>query len=217
MKYFVPLLVVVSLFLGCQNSTRIDKIESPEGTTTVESKAPSAFSSSEHIATLNTKHSSLNLDNAKNIGEFFDHRLKFFKIQQPKIKIHETPVEELVLYFIDSTLVKMRYQVNEEVGSFLLDSLGLSKFKPLDSISKELLKKKAVYNRITSRLNPELKNYELIWRNDHSVKRYRVKTFKDSTVNRYYYHELLGYKKKVKELEVMYYYMENAVPTPLLD
>lgn len=161
---------------------------------------------------LNENIDPLHINYARNIGEFFDHRLKFFAIDKPNLKINQTPVNKIVLYFVDSTLARVRYQVNEEVGSYLLDSLGLSKFKPLDSLSKALLKKKKVYDRFTSKLNPDMHNYELIWRNHDSVKRYRVKSYPDSLITYYFYEEVHGYKKKVRELESMYSYLEHNAP-----
>ena len=165
---------------------------------------------------LNANYQAADLSGAKNVGEFFDHRLRFFKIENPQLSFNRTPVKEIVLYFIDSALVKMRYELSNEVGSFLLDSLGMSRFKPLDSISKNLLSRKKVYDKYTSRLHPDLVNYELIWRTDFDLKRYRANTL--DTINQYYfYHEMYGYKQKIRELEVMYNYLEEAFPSEILN
>jgi len=207
MRYL--LILVVSTFIACDTSEILENEDTDTKSSVDEVEITTVKNNS---FPLKNKFGSLNLDQAKNIGEFYDHRLRFFEIKNPDISFYKTPVKELVLYFIDSTLVKLRYELEEEVGSYLLDSLGMSKFKPLDSLSKALIVQKKVYNKLNARLNPELKNYELIWRDNSSVRKYRVKNFGDSLTKRYFYHEMYGYKKKVKELEVLYYYLEEAIP-----
>lgn len=209
MKYLIQTLIAVVLASCTQTHSPSAKLRAEQS---IKRSKP-IIGKETSVATISLKSifQFTDLSQARNIGEFFDHRLRFYKIDQPDITINKSPVDELVMYFIDSTLARMRYEVKEEVGSYLLDSLGMSKFKPLDSISKVLLKNKNVYDRITSRLNPELHNYELIWRNEGSVKRYKVKTY-DSLTKYYYYHEMYGYKQKIRELEAMYYYLENSLP-----
>jgi len=208
MKY-----VILVLFVVLASCTQMHSPSAKLQTEQAVKRSNPIIGTEPSVASISLKSSFqlTDLSQARNIGEFFDHRLRFYKIDQSDITINRSPVDELVMYFIDSTLARIRYEVKEEIGSYLLDSLGMSKFKPLDSISKVLLKNKNVYDRITSRLNPALHNYELIWRNESSIKRYKVKTY-DSLTKYYYYHEMYGYKQKIRELEAMYYYLENSLP-----
>ena len=161
---------------------------------------------------LATSFFDLELDQARNIGEFFDHRMKFYKVDRPGVEICGSKVEELVLYFIDSTLVRLRYAVDRNVSNQLLDSLGLSKFKPLDSLSKQLLGTRKVYDRMRRQLDSRLSNYELIWRKGNAVSRFRVSNgATDSLGSFLFYTEMIGYKQKVRELEAHYNYLEATL------
>ncbi|ELR70346.1 hypothetical protein C900_04031 [Fulvivirga imtechensis AK7] len=160
---------------------------------------------------LSDKLSAESLGGARNIGEFFDHRLIFYKIDYPAIRFARTGVEELVFYFVDSALVKLRYKVRGNVSDYLLDSLGLSKFKPLDEHSKQLLKEGDIVKKYGSyyELNKALRNYELIWRESNTVSRFRV-TSGDSLLTCFYYHEMDDYQAKLRELERLYHALDNA-------
>ena len=206
---YISGVVLLILSISCTNQP--DSIVKDNASTN-EEVAIGVTEIEEGAIELNKNFRLINLANAENIGEFYDHRLRFFEIKKPDITFYKTPVDELVLYFIDSTLVKLRYEIREDVGSYLLDSLGMSKFKPLDSLSRALIAQRQVYNKVTSRLNPELENYELIWRDNSSVKKYKVKNYGDSLKKHYFYHEMYGFDKKIKELEVLYYYLEQAAP-----
>lgn len=160
---------------------------------------------------LSDKLSAVSLGGARNIGEFFDHRLVFYKIDYPDIKFGRTRVEELVFYFVDSALVKLRYKVRGNVSDYLLDSLGLSKFKPLDEHSKEQLEEGDIVKRYGGyyELNKTLKNYELIWRERNTISRFRVSS-SDSLLSYFYYHEINGYESKIRELELLYHALDNS-------
>lgn len=208
MRVYIKVTIILLLISGCINKTTQRNDESEvsgkyleEELSEVEIKA----------LKLNSNYQAIDLVGTKNVGEFFDHRLRFYKIDKPDITINKTPVDELVLYFIDSALVKMRYELSNEVGSYLLDSLGMSKFKPLDDLSKDLLTRRKVYDKFTSRLHPDLSNYELIWRTDLDIRRYRVKSY-DTLTKYFFYHEMYGYRQKVRELEVMYQMLEESIP-----
>ncbi|UII34918.1 hypothetical protein LVD17_13990 [Fulvivirga ulvae] len=159
---------------------------------------------------LKEKMSALSLGGARNIGEFFDHRLIFYKVDYPAMSIGRSSVEELVFYFMDSALVKLRYKVRGDVSDFLLDSLGLSRFKPLDEYSMQQLDSGSIVQRYGGyyELNKKLENYELVWREGNTVSRFRVSNrATDSLMTCFFYHEIDGYDSKIREMEQLY----NAV------
>lgn len=156
---------------------------------------------------LKQKISGVSLGGARNIGEFFDRRLIFYKVDYPAMTIGRSPVEELVFYFMDSSLVKLRYKVKGDVSDFLLDSLGLSKFKPLDEYSMQQLDSGSIVQRYGGyyELNKNLKNYELVWRDGNTVSRFRVSNrATDSLRACFFYHEIDGYDSKIREMERLY-------------
>ena len=204
-------LLLLVLVLGCQTrkETRDHEISKPA------SKEPSLSYQEEGYDSLplSSNFTDLTLVGARNVGEFFDHRLVFYKVNQPGITICGSKVNALVLYFIDSALVRLRYEVDRNVSNQLLDSLGVSRFKPLDSLSKHLLGKRRVYNKIKRQLDNRLSNYELVWRKGNAVNRFRVTHSPvDSLGHFLFYTEMKGYKKKARELETHYNYLEATLP-----
>lgn len=213
MKLSLSLVIIALLALGCGRDYKPDRAPSQraadtrhEISVTVENNYESAM--------LQDKISAVSLKSARNIGEFFDHRLKFYKIKRPALKMGPVPVDEVVFYFIDSALVKLRYQVSRNVSDYLLDSLGLSKFKPMDDHSREVLAGGTLVKRYGGmyELDKSLENYELIWRKSNTVSRFRVSSHEaDSIVTYYFYHELNGYDAKIRELETLYYVLDKSV------
>lgn len=162
---------------------------------------------------LSSSYQNMALSGARNIGEFFDHRIRFFKIDAPNMTIGNSKVDDVVLYFVDSTLARIRYSLHEDVSNFLMDSLGVSRFKPLDDRSKELLASHNVWNKYNRKLHEDLRNYELVWRKSETVTRFRVyRNEQDSVRSFTYYHEIPGYKDKIREIETLYNIMDKATP-----
>lgn len=202
-------LLILFLTLSCQRQPRLeyqtesDPVSASRVIRTVEDTPVDELQ-------LSISYNDLTLVNSRNIGEFFDHRVKFFKIDAPNMSIGSSDVNEVVLYFIDSTLARIRYTLNQDVSDFLLDSLGVSRFKPLDDRSKELLASKNVWNKYNNKLHQDLRNYELVWRKQGSVTRFRVrKDSRDSLNSFLYYHEMQGYKATIREIETIYKVMDN--------
>ncbi|UII20617.1 hypothetical protein [Fulvivirga ligni] len=210
MKYFLLFLSLVAI-VACTRTNSVDHLASNNRKPLSKAQIRRIGGGTDSVV-LSTSLAMVNFGYARNIGEYFDKRLKFYKLDQPNLKIHQAPVSGLVMCFIDSTLAKIRYEVDEEVGSYLLDSLGMSKFKALDDVSKEMVKKRKIYDKYCRCLNPELKNYELIWRDESSVSRYKVKTYDSANVKYYFSQEMYGYKNKVRELERVYQIIDKNMP-----
>ncbi len=205
------ILLALIMIMGCQARKETYENEASKPV----SKEPSLSYQEEGYDSLPlaSNFTDLPLAGARNIGEFFDHRLVFYKVNRPGINICGSKVNALVLYFIDSTLVRLRYEVDRNVSNQLLDSLGLSRFKPLDSLSKHLLGKRKVYNKIKRQLDSRLSNYELVWRKGNAVTRFRVTNGTvDSLGHFLFYTEMKGYKRKARELETHYNYLEATLP-----
>lgn len=211
------LILILLLSAACRDNTSVHR----ETSKAPKKIAPITYSDDEtdvEELELSNSYNNMLLTNARNIGEFFDHRLRFFKIDAPKLSIGSASVDEVVLYFIDSTLARIRYTVNHDVSNYLMDSLGVSRFKPLDERSKELLASKKVWNKYKRQLHDELENYELVWRKEDAVTRFRVhKNTLDSADSFHYYHEMPGYKAKIREIETLYNIMDKAAAIPELN
>ena len=202
---------VMLLMMGCHTSPKTPDLQENEAFDKTSNRENAEYAAVDPVE-LNQHFSEMQLAGVLNIGEFFDHRLKFYKVDRPDLRICGSTVNKLVLYFIDSTLVRLRYDVDTNVSNNLLDSLGLSKFKPLDSISKHLLKSRKVYNKIKGKLDEKLSNYELVWYKGDAVSRFRVRDRAgDSTDSFLFYTEMLGYKEKRRELEAHYNYLEASL------
>lgn len=206
--------IILFICLSCERNHQVNYEKNSEPVQVVRIENTPKSDDIEDLQ-LSDSYNDLNLTSARNIGEFFDHRVKFFKIDNPDMTIGHGAINEIILYYIDSTLARIRYEVTEDVSNHLMDSLGVSRFKPLDERSKELLKVKKVWNKYTRKLHSDLKNYELVWREPNTVTRFQVhKDEKDSINSFLYYHEMTGYTSKMREIEALYTIMDKATPIP---
>ena len=97
-------------------------------------------------------------------GKFFDDRIAFYTVEDPGIRIHDTEVQSLTLYFIDSALMRKKYAMKEDISSELIQSFGNFKFTPHHEVEKDALKMKHVIEKKNGRvvINEQLANYHCI-------------------------------------------------------
>lgn len=98
-------------------------------------------------------------------GKFYHDRIEFHIVDRPDIKILNTPVKRMTLYFIDSVLCKKKYELEENISNKLMNSLGSFKFQPIGMKSLEAAKMNGVivYQPNGALLNPHLASYQMKW------------------------------------------------------
>jgi len=109
-------------------------------------------------------------------GKFFQDRAEFFVIQNSNSTIFNTPVNTVVLYYLDGEHCKTKFIVADDISSQLLDEYGNFKIIPLDDETKEVLSKEDIVVTENEKkvINRALAKYELLWKLNNKVVRFRV-------------------------------------------
>ena len=109
-------------------------------------------------------------------GKFFQDRAEFFVIQNSNSTIFSTPVKTVVLYYLDGEHCKTKFIMADDISSRLLNEYGSFKIIPLDEETKETLSKEdiVVSEHEKRIINKSLKKYELLWKLNNKLVRFRV-------------------------------------------
>lgn len=147
-----------------------------------------------------------NYELGKNLfGRFFKQRAEFYIIENPNKTIYNRPVKSITLYFLDGTLAKTKYELEDDISDDLIHSYGTFTIKGYDTLTRALFRKEKIVS-IKERkkiLNKNLMNYELKW--DLSSKFVYTRVDKSAPRKRFEYIESLKqYSSKFKQLESRY-------------
>ncbi len=109
-------------------------------------------------------------------GKFFQDRAEFFVIQNSNSTIFNTPVNTVVLYYLDGEHCKTKFIMADDISSRLLTEYGNFRIIPLDEATKELLSIKdiVVIENEKRVINRALTKYELLWKLNNKFVRFRV-------------------------------------------
>ncbi len=144
-----------------------------------------------------------NYELGKNLfGRFFRQRAEFYIIENPNKTIYNRPVKSITLYFLDGTLAKTKYELEEDISDDLIHSYGTFTIKGYDTLTRSLFKREKIVTVKDRKkvLNKKLTNYELKWDLDSKLVYTRV--YKGPRKKRFEYVEALkGYTSKFKQLE----------------
>ena len=137
-------------------------------------------------------------------GKFFRQRAEFYIIENPNKTIYNKPVKAITLYFLDGTLAKTKYELDEDISDELIHSYGTFTIKGYDTLTRALFKKEKIItikNRKKT-LNKNLTNYELKW--DLESKYVYTRVSRAGQKKRFEYIEALKqYSSKFKQLEAL--------------
>lgn len=156
---------------------------------------------------LNLHRDQIDLDGYKDLGSYHFRRLHFYSKEKPGIWIGPAEVHHITLYFIDRYLVKIRYQLSDDISGFLADSLATQAGKKAD-----IEKKWSQYHILRWRYFSKTITYQNKCPDDDLAN----EASKDLCDTGYWlYAELPGYRNKVRELEVVAKnVMEHLVDNP---
>lgn len=108
------------------------------------------------------------LSNFKYFGGFYKGRALYYHNHLDTI-YHEKSIKgrDLLLCFFDNQIARVKYELDVDITKDLMYKYGSFKIKPLDSISRVIVKSGDVLVRGNDQisLNDQIKNYELIWNN----------------------------------------------------
>jgi hypothetical protein len=146
-----------------------------------------------------------NYELGKNLfGRFFQQRAEFYIIENPNKTLYNKPVKTITLYFLDGTLAKTKYELDEDISDDLIHSYGTFTIKGYDTLTRALFKKEKIVTIKDHKktLNKNLTNYELKW--DLESKYIYTRVSKVGQWKKFEYIEALKqYSSKFKQLEAL--------------
>jgi hypothetical protein len=144
-----------------------------------------------------------NFELGKNLfGKFFRERAEFYVIEDPNKTIYGHPVKTITLYFLDGTLSKTKFELDEDISDDLIHSYGAFTITGYDTLTRKLFKTEKIIQTLSQRkvLNKNLLNYELKWEMPSKIIYIRVD--KSAPKKRFEYIETIkNYDSKYKRLE----------------
>lgn len=147
-----------------------------------------------------------NYELGKNLyGKFFKSRAEFYIIENPNKTIYNRPVKSITLYFLDGTLAKTKYELDEDISDDLIHSYGGFTIKGYDMLTRKLFKTEQILSVENNKkiLNKNLTNYELKW--DLNSKFIYTRVDRSAKKKRFEYIEALKhYDAKFRRIETMF-------------
>ena len=101
----------------------------------------------------------------KLFGSFYEDRATYYVIPNPDRKLYGQSVDRMVLYYLDSEMLKVQYSLSEDIVHQLIRDYGKFRLKALDSASQVLLENNRfwVQNEGGIKLSDSLSAYRLTW------------------------------------------------------
>ncbi len=135
-------------------------------------------------------------------GKFFQDRAVFFVIQNSTSTLFDARVNTAILYYLDGEHCKTKFIMSEDIGPQLIARYGNFKIIPLDDLTKELLAKEEVivadnHKRV---INKSFRKYELLWKLNTKIVRFKVDP-ENSTEPYVYTEHVLQYDNLYRSLE----------------
>jgi hypothetical protein len=146
-----------------------------------------------------------NFELGKNLyGKFHRDRAEFYIIENPNKTIYGHPVKSITLYFLDGTLAKTKFELDQDISNDLIESYGKFTITGFDTLTRKLFKTEKVIHALNQRkvLNKNLLNYELKWEMPSKLIYTRVD--KSGPRKRFEYIETIkNYDSKYKRIEML--------------
>jgi hypothetical protein len=134
-------------------------------------------------------------------GKFFNDRAEYYIVENPRNTLMESPIHRATLYYFDGKLYRVKYLVAEDKASQLMRSRPRFSIRALTQMGKQALATEPAVTQSsdgTIRVNPLVDDYELIWKDqDMIVKWRRVKAEKNYEYSEYN----TAYVTKYRELQ----------------
>src|SRR5688572_1855006 len=84
-------------------------------------------------------------------GRFFRERAEFYIIENPNKTIYNRPVKSITLYFLDGTLAKTKYELEDDISDDLIHSYGNFTIQGYDTLTRRLVKSKRIIHVINDK------------------------------------------------------------------
>lgn len=193
------LLIVFLVLVGCQSNQKVEPYEVIDASDSEGIKDKQSLWSDLKIDTLKAKKEE---SDEYLFGKFYNDRIAFHIIDDPKLVVHNAMVNQLTLYYIDGLLCKKQYKLDRGIADELAMRYGAVTYKSLnhstDSIARDMGIVLASING--NRFNPYLKKYQLKWALDDKFVYFRH--LEDSTsIANVYIEELAEYRTLFRSVQ----------------
>lgn len=124
---------------------------------------------------LNTPRDVFYLKSAQLHGSFFENKIEFYTIEEPSIRLFDTRIKKVTLYFIDGYLTKTKYLLEKDISSALINVHGKFNMVPLDTLTKNSVEDKKILRKVNKlyELHGNVQQYQLKWKKENKTLRYR--------------------------------------------
>ncbi|MGB3468277.1 MAG: hypothetical protein WBA74_23530 [Cyclobacteriaceae bacterium] len=106
------------------------------------------------------------LRNFKYFGTFFKGRASYFHNHKDTL-FHGKDIigRDLLICFFDNQIARLKYNLDTDISSLLMKKYGSFKMRPLDSLSRTVVKtgKVIIKENDSVSINRKIRNYELTW------------------------------------------------------
>ena len=132
---------------------------------------------------INEHINDLDLKAFKSFGEFYTEDFVIYRLNRIDYLAEAYFIDDINLYFIDSTLVKMQAFLREDRSNSLISRYGRAKIYITDYHNKKLLETERVLTKVNgrSRINDKLDQYTLKWEREGLDIHYEVNKKADTT------------------------------------
>ncbi len=200
--------LIIVMMVSCNNKEDRTKAKARQPIAEVDSsnlqqpqrRLPSSFKFE-----LNTPRDVFYLKKAQLHGSFFENRIEFYTIEAPSIRLFDTGIKKVTLYFIDGNLTKTKYLLEKDISSALINVHGKFNMVALDTITKSSIADKKILRKVNKlyELHANVQQYQLKWKKANKTLKYRkVKNlnFQEEAVMEYI-EELNDYLPEFRMLE----------------
>lgn len=190
MKKQITFLLLSLFMLACNRPQKEEPVKTAPVVETVEKEPETAifvripdhqFSISD--LQINEHINDLDLKGFKSFGEFYTEDFVIYKLSRIDYLAEAYFIDDINLYFIDSTLVKMQAFLREDRSNSLISRYGKAKIHISDYHNKKLLETEKVLTRVNGKpqINEKLDQYTLKWKRNNLDISYSVNKKADTT------------------------------------
>lgn len=165
------LFTVISFSSACTDYSKDQSDESSQITDGISQDQPQVNKSKKLVKkaySIGDSLHSTDLRNFKYFGAFFKGRAIYYHNHQDTI-FHGKNIKgkDLLICFFDNQIARLKYELDTDITNELMLKYGSFKIKPLDSLSRAIVKSGNILNRGKERISLQkgIKNYQLTWNN----------------------------------------------------
>jgi hypothetical protein len=188
-----PTFLLLLVFTACQISDEEKAENTSKKSYRIAELAPSKEAKKETLFGITDSLSNFSFNEEYLFGKFYNDRIEFHIIDQPGMKLFNSDVNRLNLYFLAWYLCKKKYELSADISNNLIVRHGKFKVQPLNWTTKNFVTTytELILNQKEKTLSDSLSNYQLSW----IIKRKNVKYIVEKKPNSSSFHYIEAFPK----------------------